>query len=68
MPYFLKWAKYSLIYRYALVRFNERFANEYTQEPAKIPEAWQKITEKDALNSLKEAFKQNKLENRFCES
>lgn len=56
MPNFLKLAKYSLIYRYVLVRFSERFAKEYKQEPAKFPEEWKKITEKEALYSLKEAF------------
>lgn len=41
-----------------MARFNERFAKEYEQEPAKIPEDWKKITEEEALYSLKEAFGQ----------
>ena len=53
---FLKLAKYSLIYRYVLMRFNERFAEEYEQEAAKIPDDWREITEEEALNSLKVAF------------
>lgn len=43
-------------YRYVLARFNERFAKEYKQDPAKIPEEWKKITENEALASLKESF------------
>ncbi|KAI3354275.1 hypothetical protein L3Q82_018807 [Scortum barcoo] len=43
-------------WRYVLVRFNERFAEEYKQEPAKIPQEWKKITEEEALYSVKEAF------------
>ncbi|XP_070762538.1 interferon-induced very large GTPase 1 [Enoplosus armatus] len=43
-------------WRYVLARFNERFAKEYEQELAKIPEEWKKITEEEALCSLKEAF------------
>lgn len=44
------------IYRYVLARFNERFAKKYKQDPAKIPEEWKKITENEALASLKESF------------
>lgn len=43
-----------LIYRYVLARYNERFAKEYKQDPAKIPEEWKKITENEALASLKD--------------
>ncbi|XP_042270428.1 interferon-induced very large GTPase 1 [Thunnus maccoyii] len=43
-------------WRYVLARFNERFAKEYEQEPAKIPEEWKRITQEEALDSLKEAF------------
>lgn len=39
-----------------MARFNERFAKEFKQEPAQIPEEWKKITEEEALHSLKEAF------------
>ncbi|XP_034557785.1 uncharacterized protein si:dkey-202l22.6 [Notolabrus celidotus] len=43
-------------WRYVLVRFNERFAQGYEQEPAKIPEEWRTITQEEAQNSLREAF------------
>ncbi|KAM7399285.1 hypothetical protein PAMP_018566 [Pampus punctatissimus] len=46
----------SAYWRYVLARFNERFAKEYKQEPAKIPEEWKRITQEVAFNSLKEAF------------
>ncbi|XP_029964779.1 interferon-induced very large GTPase 1-like [Salarias fasciatus] len=40
-------------WRYVLARFNERFAEEFGQEPAKIPEDWMKLTQEDALDCLK---------------
>ncbi|KAM6988083.1 interferon-induced very large GTPase 1 [Tautogolabrus adspersus] len=43
-------------WRYVLARFNERFAEEYEQEPTKIPEDWKTITEEEALNSLRVGF------------
>ncbi|XP_062275554.1 interferon-induced very large GTPase 1 [Scomber scombrus] len=43
-------------WRYVLARFNEKFAKEYEQEPAKIPEEWKRITKEEAIDSLKEAF------------
>ncbi|XP_069004213.1 up-regulator of cell proliferation [Embiotoca jacksoni] len=43
-------------WRYVIARFNERFANEFKQEPAKIPEEWRKITQEEALHSLTEVF------------
>ncbi|XP_075997601.1 interferon-induced very large GTPase 1 [Genypterus blacodes] len=43
-------------WRYVLVRFNGRFAEEYEQEPAQIPEEWREITQEEALDSLKEVF------------
>ncbi|XP_074498176.1 interferon-induced very large GTPase 1 [Sebastes fasciatus] len=43
-------------WRYVLARFNERFAKEYKQEPANIPEEWKKITKEEALYSVKKAF------------
>ncbi|XP_070685346.1 interferon-induced very large GTPase 1 [Pempheris klunzingeri] len=46
----------SAYWRYVMARFNERFAKEYKQEPANIPEDWKRITEEEALSSLKEAF------------
>lgn len=39
-----------------MARFNERFAKEYKQEPANIPEEWKKITKEEALYSVKKAF------------
>lgn len=38
------------------MRFNERFAKEYQQDPTKVPEEWTKITGNEALDSLKESF------------
>ncbi|TWW77217.1 hypothetical protein D4764_12G0006070 [Takifugu flavidus] len=46
----------SAYWRYVLVRFNDRFAKEYQQDPTKIPEEWTKITGNEALDSLKESF------------
>ncbi|XP_071352965.1 interferon-induced very large GTPase 1 [Trachinotus anak] len=46
----------SAYWRYVLVKFNEKFAKEYEKTPAIIPEEWKKITEEEALSSLKEAF------------
>ncbi|CAG6003057.1 unnamed protein product [Menidia menidia] len=48
--------KGSHYWRYVLARFNEKFAEEFNQEPAMIPEEWKKITQEDALDSLKEVF------------
>lgn len=45
-----------LICRFVLARFNEKFAKEYEQDPAKIPEDWKTITETEALASLRESF------------
>ena len=36
-----------------MARFNERFAEEYEQTPADLPEEWKKITQEEALESLK---------------
>lgn len=44
----------SLIYRYMLARFNEQLAAEFHQKPVKIPEEWKKITQQEALGSLRE--------------
>ncbi|CAL8353783.1 unnamed protein product [Lota lota] len=41
-------------WRYVMARFNERFAEEYEQKPANLPEEWKKITQEEALESLKE--------------
>jgi len=40
--------------RYVMARFNERFAKEYEQKPANLPEEWGRITQEEALGSLKE--------------
>ncbi|XP_026169277.1 interferon-induced very large GTPase 1 [Mastacembelus armatus] len=47
---------FSPYWRYVLVRFNEKFAKEYQKKPASIPEEWRKITQEEALDSLKEVF------------
>ncbi|KAK9520875.1 hypothetical protein VZT92_020734 [Zoarces viviparus] len=46
----------SVYWRYVLARFNERFAKEYEQEPAEVPEEWEKITKEEALYSLRKGF------------
>nr|XP_055051990.1 interferon-induced very large GTPase 1 [Misgurnus anguillicaudatus]XP_055051991.1 interferon-induced very large GTPase 1 [Misgurnus anguillicaudatus] len=46
----------ALYWRYVFMRFNSRFANKYQCAPAMLPEAWGKITQMEALQSLKEAF------------
>ncbi|XP_041851713.1 interferon-induced very large GTPase 1 [Melanotaenia boesemani] len=43
-------------WRYVLVRFNERFAEEFQHEPEKIPQEWKEITQEKALDSLREVF------------
>ncbi|XP_035765648.1 up-regulator of cell proliferation [Neolamprologus brichardi] len=48
--------KASDYWRYVLVKFNERFAQEFKREPTKIPEEWRRITQEQALKSLKEVF------------
>ncbi|KAK2847240.1 hypothetical protein Q5P01_010239 [Channa striata] len=45
-----------VFWRYVLARFNEKFARQYKKEPAEIPEEWRKITQEEALDSLKETF------------
>lgn len=42
------------VFRYVMARFNERFAEDYDQKPANLPEEWEKITKEEALGSLKE--------------
>lgn len=46
----------SAYWRYVLVRFNSRFAQEYQRDPALLPGEWLKITEEEALESLREAL------------
>lgn len=48
--------KASNYWRYVLVRFNNRFAEEFKQEPVQIPDEWKTITQQEALDSLKEMF------------
>ncbi|KAK1891736.1 Interferon-induced very large GTPase 1 [Dissostichus eleginoides] len=43
-------------WKYVLVKYNERFAQEYIAKPADVPEAWRSITQEQALKGLKEAF------------
>lgn len=42
--------------RYVLTRHNGRFAREYKQEPAEIPQEWTTITLEKAVSSLNEFF------------
>ncbi|XP_053184258.1 up-regulator of cell proliferation-like [Scomber japonicus] len=43
-------------WKYVLVRYNDRFAQQYKAKPADVPEAWKKITKEQALKGLKDAF------------
>ncbi|XP_033933422.1 up-regulator of cell proliferation-like [Pseudochaenichthys georgianus] len=43
-------------WKYVLVKYNDRFAQEYNAKPADVPEAWRSITREQALKGLKEAF------------
>uniref|UniRef100_A0A3B4UN20 VLIG-type G domain-containing protein n=1 Tax=Seriola dumerili TaxID=41447 RepID=A0A3B4UN20_SERDU len=43
-------------WKYVLVQYNKRFAQEFKAKPADVPEAWRKITKEHALNGLKDAF------------
>ncbi|OCT59046.1 up-regulator of cell proliferation [Xenopus laevis] len=43
-------------WKFILKEFNQQFANEYRAKPAEIPEDWNRITEEQALQSLKETF------------
>ncbi|XP_031179480.1 interferon-induced very large GTPase 1-like [Sander lucioperca] len=43
-------------WKYVLVQYNERFAQEYEAKPADVPEAWRRITKEQALKGLKDAF------------
>ncbi|XP_062271153.1 up-regulator of cell proliferation-like, partial [Scomber scombrus] len=43
-------------WKYVLVRYNDRFADIYTAEPADVPEAWRDITKEEALKGLKDAY------------
>ncbi|CAJ1049922.1 up-regulator of cell proliferation-like [Xyrichtys novacula] len=43
-------------WKYVLVTFNDRFAEQYDAKPADVPETWRSITKEQALTGLKEAF------------
>lgn len=43
-------------WKYVLVKYNDRFAEEYKAKPADVPEAWKCITKEQALKGLKDAF------------
>ncbi|GAA6222890.1 interferon-induced very large GTPase 1-like [Lates japonicus] len=43
-------------WKYVLVQYNDRFAQEYTAKPADVPEAWRRITKEQALKGLNDAF------------
>ncbi|XP_053175006.1 up-regulator of cell proliferation-like [Scomber japonicus] len=43
-------------WKYVLVRYNDRLAQEYNATPANVPEAWRRITKEEALKGLKDAF------------
>ncbi|XP_060900810.1 up-regulator of cell proliferation-like isoform X1 [Labrus mixtus] len=43
-------------WKYVLVKYNDRFAEEYKSKPAVVPESWRSITKEQALKGLKEAF------------
>ncbi|XP_062292666.1 up-regulator of cell proliferation-like [Scomber scombrus] len=43
-------------WKYVLVQYNDRFAQEYEAKPADVPDAWRKITKEQALKGLKDAY------------
>ncbi|XP_067451228.1 interferon-induced very large GTPase 1-like isoform X3 [Thunnus thynnus] len=43
-------------WKFVLVKYNDRFAQEYEAKPADVPEAWRRITKAQALKGLKDAF------------
>ncbi|KAM9367054.1 up-regulator of cell proliferation-like [Symphorus nematophorus] len=43
-------------WKYVLVQYNDRFAEEYEAKPADVPDAWRSITKEEALKGLNEAF------------
>ncbi|XP_060924705.1 up-regulator of cell proliferation-like [Limanda limanda] len=43
-------------WKYVLVQYNDRFAEEYKAKPADVPEAWRRLTKEQALKGLKDAF------------
>ena len=43
-------------WKYVLVQYNERLAEEYEVKPAEVPEAWRRLTKEQALKGLRDAF------------
>ena len=43
-------------WKYVLVQYNDRFAQEYEVKPAEVPEAWRGLTKEQALKGLRDAF------------
>ncbi|XP_053183955.1 up-regulator of cell proliferation-like [Scomber japonicus] len=43
-------------WKYVLVRYNDRVAQQYEAKPADVPEAWKRITKEQALKGLKDAY------------
>ncbi|XP_060924767.1 up-regulator of cell proliferation-like [Limanda limanda] len=43
-------------WKYVLVQYNDRFAEEYKVKPADVPEAWRRLTKEQALKGLNDAF------------
>ncbi|XP_037649643.1 up-regulator of cell proliferation-like [Sebastes umbrosus] len=43
-------------WKYILVQYNDKFAQEFNAKPADVPKAWRNITKKQALKGLKDAF------------
>ncbi|XP_044213900.1 interferon-induced very large GTPase 1-like isoform X1 [Thunnus albacares] len=43
-------------WKFVLVKYNYRFAQECKSKPADVPEAWRRITKEKALKGLKDAF------------
>ncbi|XP_074513472.1 up-regulator of cell proliferation-like [Sebastes fasciatus] len=43
-------------WKYILVQYNNKFAQEFNAKPADVPEAWRSITKEQALKGLKDAF------------
>ncbi|XP_069015292.1 up-regulator of cell proliferation-like [Embiotoca jacksoni] len=44
-------------WKYVMTKYNDDFAEAYDAKPADIPEAWKKITTKEAEKSLEESFR-----------
>ncbi|XP_029025977.1 up-regulator of cell proliferation [Betta splendens] len=55
-PEDLNGQKLCVYWRYVLARFNERLAQKYDEKPVTIPQEWKKISQEEALRSLREGF------------